>query len=171
MIRTFFWAAAVLFFSGCASMEPDAKSDYMKVIYAGLTFRLPPAPLIVGSVGGDSNILVFEYSKEPGKYIGFTTDRDLTTGNCEPTEFFEKALSKDASDSACPDQITTFNQVFSRGRETGVWSGTEREFYYFISSDHRSSFVFFVTNDGAIRKMESDFLKKGDFKNMLVQYL
>ncbi|WP_148862753.1 hypothetical protein [Marinobacter fonticola] len=171
MIRALFCAASVLFFSGCASIEADAESKYIKVIYSGLTFRLPPDPLIVGSLGGESNILVFEYSKDPGKYIGYTTDRDLRTGNCEPTEFFRKSLSNDASDSDCPNEIKTFNQVFSRDRETGAWTGTDQEFYYFISRDHRSSFIFFVTDDGTIRKMESDFLKKSDFKKALAQYL
>lgn len=173
MTRTLTFSVVMLFLTACATLDTGRNKDssYMNVMYSGLMFKIPADPLVVAYLGGESDILTFEYSKEPGKYIGYTTDHDLTTGGCDPAIFFQKALSGEASKSDCNGEITSFNQVFSRGRETGTWSGTNQTFYYFISSGKRSSFVFFVSDDGTIKKMESDFLKKSDFRKSLSNYL
>lgn len=167
MMKTLVFFIMAIFSSYAAS---GGNSQYIKVIYSGFKLKIPASPLVVGHLGGDADSLVFKYSEKSGdRYIGLANDSDLYTGNCAPEDFFQKVMSK-TSTSDCDGAVKAFKKVFSTGSESGTWSSSKNDFYYFIDSK-RSSFLFLVADDGAVAKMESDFLKKSDFRKALSNYL
>lgn len=144
--------------------EPELKP--LKVVYSGDSFRVPVVPAVVGYLGGQAETLILKYSDEPGyRYIGFTIDRDIDMGGCDPRAFFQDLLRESEPLVCQSDSIRSLQIVFS-GYEKGMWSNSGRDFYYFLNDSH-PSFVFFVSRDGALVKVESDFLQASDFKRMI----
>ena len=163
MMKALVFLITIIFSSYAAS---GGSSQYIKIIYSGFTLNIPAAPFVVGHLGGDADSLVFKYSEESGgRYIGFANDSDLYTGNCTSEVFFQKVMGE-TNTSDCDGAVTAFQKVFSKNSESGTWSSSKHKFYYFIDNK-RSSFLFLVAGDGAVAKMESDFLKKSDFREAL----
>lgn len=167
MLRTFIFLM-ILTFSGYAAS--GVSSPFIEVMYSGFKLKIPESPLIVGYLGGAADSLVIKYSKSPGsRYIGFTNDNDLYTGKCTPEVFFKKVVSEQSTDD-CDGSVKAFRDVFSKDSDFGVWVNSKNKFYYFINNEE-SSFLFLISDDGTVVKMESDFLKKSDFEKALSNYL
>jgi hypothetical protein len=167
MLKTFVFLMTITF-SGYATSGVD--SPFIEVMYSGFKLKIPASPLIIGHLGGKADSLVVKYSKSPGsRYVGFTNDHDLYTGSCIPEVFFEKVVAEPSADD-CDGAVKAFQKVFSKDSDVGVWTNSKMRFYYFIDEE-KSSFVFLISDDGSVVKMESDFLKKYDFEKALSSYL
>lgn len=148
-----------------------ADSKNLQVVYEGLKFYAPSNAKVVGFLGTDSDILLLKYSEQPGKkIIGFSIDKELNYGSCEPKEFFEATL--DFNSTNCGSEaLDAFRHVFVKDRDHGAFSGTKGKFYYFIGKDH--STIFYVL-DGAndrVLKVESNFLPKDKLKFLIHDHL
>ncbi len=45
----------------------QAVNSSIELVYSGMKFRVPGDHVVIGSMGGNDNFLVFRYSNEPGK--------------------------------------------------------------------------------------------------------
>ncbi|EMP56299.1 hypothetical protein MSNKSG1_10508 [Marinobacter santoriniensis NKSG1] len=155
---------ALAFFSltAYAQTVPD-----ITAAYAGMKFRVPGSPLIVGSIGANNDILLIKYSDSVGKrYISFSTENTLEAGDCGWTEFFEATLSAKEIYGCDRASVESFKSVFVQGTDSGTWKIANRAYYYFLSAQD-PSFVFFQSKDGNLIKLESDFLDSDGFRAIL----
>lgn len=167
MLRTFVFFMA-MWAAGCSVHA--AGIQFIEVIYSGLRLKIPASPLIIGYLGGNAESLVVKYSESPGSgYIGFTNDHDLYTGSCAPEVFLEKVVSNPDADD-CDGAVKAFQNVFLKTGDYGIWAGSGNKFYYFMNNEE-PSFLFWVSDEGTVIKMESDFLEKSDFERALSSYL
>ncbi|KKN55480.1 hypothetical protein LCGC14_0582070 [marine sediment metagenome] len=151
-----------------ASIAACAQSDQtITAVFSGMKFQVPETPVIVGTLGQSNNMLLIKYSQSAGKrYISFSTEDSLDTGRCERADFFMAVIGTEPANHCDETAVTSFQNVFRNGSDSGVWNTDERDFYYFLSDDDRS-FVFFSSNDGRLIKLESDFLDAKDFQAAL----
>lgn len=158
----FLMVLAFISLSACAQTAPN-----ITAAYAGMKFRVPGSPLIVGSIGANNDILLIKYSDAIGKrYISFSTENTLETGGCGRAEFFEATLSEKEIYGCDQASIESFRSVFVQGADAGTWKIANRVYYYFMSAQD-SSFVFFQSKDGNLIKLESDFLDSDGFRQMV----
>ncbi|MGQ7273984.1 hypothetical protein [Marinobacter sp. V034] len=149
--------------AGCADSEPT-----IQAVFSGVKFNIPNNPLIVGNLGQNNDLLIVKYSRELGKqYIGFSKERDIDTGGCTADVFFETTIEDDDADTKCSGTaIDAFRKVFVEGASYGQWKGKKREYYFFLK-DEKPSFIFYTLTDGSVIKLESDFMDKQGFREML----
>ena len=148
-----------------------ANSTNLQMVYEGLKFDAPSDAKVVGFLGTDSDILLLKYSKQPGKQIiGFSIDKELNYGDCEPKEFFESTL--DSISTSCDQQaLDAFKHVFVRDRNHGTFSGATGNFYYFIGKDHSTIFYVLDNANNRVLKIESNFLSKEKLKFLIHDHL
>lgn len=155
----------------CLALSASASDHNLRVVYQGFNFYIPNSPSVIGYLGTNSNILIAKYSQKPGeKVVGFSIDKEVDTGGCDPKAFFKAVLSGGESTCSMPS-INAFRNVFIKDRDPGVWSGGDYDFFYFIST--KQSTVFVVTDDASreILKIESNFLKEKEIREIFSGYL
>jgi hypothetical protein len=150
---------------GCNAENAPGRID---LAYGGYVFSIPKNIVVVADAGGDDNILIFRYGQEKGKrYLAFTEmgkDKNLKFG-CKPVEFFDSAFSKKEGTECDNAQVLAFKKMFVQGRDVGEWAGNKTTVYYSIGK--KQSFLFlFDKSDNAI-KIDTDFLNKSEFKNIV----
>lgn len=71
------------------SIAAFAQSDQtITAVFSGMKFQIPEAPLIGGALGQSNDILLIKYSLSAGKrYISFSTEDSLDTGECKLADF------------------------------------------------------------------------------------
>ena|SRR5690554_869814 len=148
-----------------------ADDSRLRVVYGNLDFYVPNNPLLIGYLGTDSEILIAKYSVEPGKdIVGFSLDKEVNTGGCSPEVFFRSVLGE--NEAECDIRaIDSFRYVFMRNRDSGVWSGSDKDFFYFIGPDKSTVFMTKNDNDNETFKIESNFLSKEKIKNIFSSHL
>lgn len=149
----------------------SASESDLRIVYGGLDFFIPNNPVLIGYLGTDSEILIAKYSDEPGKdIIGFSLDKEVNTGGCRPEVFFRSVLN--ANEAECnTDAVESFRYVFMKSRDSGAWSGGDKEFFYFIGSDKSTVFMIEEKSDNKTYKIESNFLNKERIKGIFSSYL
>ncbi|MEX2476222.1 hypothetical protein [Marinobacter sp.] len=159
---------ALLLVLAITSVTACAQSDQtITAVFSGMKFKVPGAPLIIGALGQSNDILLIKYSNNPGeRYISFSTENSLDTGDCKVGDFFKEILETDSKYECEKSAVDSFRKVFSEGANSGVWQGEGRDYFYFLS-DKQRSFVFFVPDNGHLVKLESDFLDARDFQKLL----
>ncbi|MDL0432859.1 hypothetical protein QPM17_17075 [Marinobacter sp. TBZ242] len=162
-----FVLSLILFFPFSLS----ASERDLRIVYGELDFFIPNNPVVVGYLGTGSEILIAKYSDEPGKdIIGFSLDKEVNTGGCSPEVFFRSVLN--ANEAECnTDAVESFRYVFMKNRDSGNWSGDDKEFFYFIGSDKSTVFMTEKTSDNKTYKIESNFLSKKRIKGIFSSYL
>ncbi|UQG57787.1 MULTISPECIES: hypothetical protein [unclassified Marinobacter] len=149
----------------------SASGSDLRIVYGKLEFYIPNNPNLVGYLGTDSEILIAKYSDEPGKdIVGFSLDKEVNTGGCSPGVFFKSVLSKNKSECDVK-AIDSFRYVFMKDRESGIWSSTNKEFFYFIGSDKSTVFLIKKGTNNKTYKIESNFLNKEGIKDIFSSYL
>lgn len=153
---------------GCATTDKPAD---LRVFYHDYDFYLPAAPVLMAYLGSDSDILAVKYSKQQGKqYVSFSVEPSFETGGCSLRAFFNQVLN--GADQGCERlAVRSFEAVFVRGRESGVWSGGDQQFFYFVSEKRSTVFLVPPADEGPLYKIESDFLDKAAIRNIFSQYL
>jgi hypothetical protein len=148
-----------------------ASGNDLRIVYGELDFYIPKDPRVIGYLGTDSEILIAKYSDEPGKsIIGFSLDKEINTGGCDPRVFFKSALSK--SSSECDEKaIDAFRYVFMKNRDSGIWSSGNKDFFYFIGADKSTVFLVAEGTDKNTFKIESNFLGKEAIKRIFASHL
>ncbi|PVY76439.1 hypothetical protein C8D92_105192 [Tamilnaduibacter salinus] len=148
-----------------------AQSEGLRIVYQNYDFYVPEKPVLMAYLGTDSDILIAKYSEKPGKkFIGFSRERDLNTGECPPAAFFEQALEK--RNGACREgSLKAFRTVFMKDRDSGRWSGEGHQFYYFVSPEQSTVFIISDKKNEAVYKVESDYLDKDAIKAIFSEYL
>lgn len=148
-----------------------ADSRNFKFVYQGLDFYIPEAPKSAGFLGTSSGTIIFKYGDEPGEnLIGFSVEKDMETGGCEPVSFFKEVvgLAKTGCDELA---VESFRRVFVDDREVGTWSGDNHDFFYFIGN--KKSTIFFASGDPETRilKVDTNFLTKNLIKQVFNEHL
>jgi hypothetical protein len=166
-MNKFFILALISFFPFSLS----ASESDLRIIYGELDFYIPNNPVVVGYLGTDSEILIAKYSDEPGKdIVGFSLDKEVNTGGCRPEAFFRSVLSE--SEAECDGgAVESFRYVFMKNRDSGIWSGGDNEFFYFIGSDKSTIFMTEKGADSRTYKIESNFLSKERIKDIFSSHL
>ena len=161
----------ILAFMSILPLSLSSSGSDLRIVYGELDFYIPKNPNLVGYLGTDSEILIAKYSDEPGKNIvGFSLDKEVNTGGCSPDVFFRSVLSN--NEFECNEEaVESFQYVFMKNRDSGIWLSDNKEFFYFIGSD--KSTVFFVEkgNDSKTFKIESNLLSKERIKKIFSSYL
>lgn len=156
---------AILLINGLAYAGPGQ----VDLKYKGFSFGIPAGAEAVGSNGGQDNFLVFRYGKEKGKqYLAFTDmSADRFSGKaCTAAEFVTAAFGGTATE-VCPEaDVVTFRNAFSVGVEPITWKINKAVAYYV--SLPNGQFVFMVSGDNRVLKVESDFLTKSELKSMVL---
>ncbi|WP_336366042.1 hypothetical protein [Marinobacter sp. C2H3] len=162
-MKTLALVAAIL---ACHSIVAHAAGE-ITAAYSGMKFQVPDAPVVVASLGQKNDILLVKYSNAPGKrYISFSTENSMDKGGCSGSDFFEATLS-DANNNGCnPASVASFRAVFVKESNAETWENTDHAYYYF-PSEERPSFVFFESDSGDLIKLESDFLDRTGFRQLL----
>ncbi|WP_036191310.1 hypothetical protein [Marinobacterium lacunae] len=154
-------------------MSAQAYSDSdVEVVYAGNRFDIPPGFEVVGDLGGTNNILVFRYGREKGKnYIAFTDmtgDKSIEYG-CSVDRFFLDLFSLATNTECNRNTMETMANTFVNDSMVDVW----RSNHYVVnfSGDGKKTFLFLVSDDGKVIKIDSDFLDKDAYKKILNQLI
>lgn len=153
---------------GCATA---GQSEDLRVLYHDHDFYLPADPVLMAYLGSDNNILAVKYSEQQGKqYVSFSVEPEFEAGGCSFSAFFTQVLN--GVDQGCDElAVRSFEAVFVRDRESGVWSGGDRQFFYFLSPKRSTVFLVSPAEGGTLYKVESDFLDKASLKGLFSQYL
>lgn len=148
-----------------------ASENDFRIVYGELDFYIPNNPIVVGYLGTDSEILIAKYSDEPGKdIIGFSLDQEVNTGGCSPEVFFRSVLNENEPECNI-SAVESFRYVFMKNRDSGIWSGGDKEFFYFIGSDKSTVFLTEKGTDSKTYKIESNFLSKERIKDIFSNHL
>ena len=149
----------------------SASANDLRIVYGELDFYIPNNPSVVGYLGTDSEILIAKYSDEPGKNIvGFSLDNEVNTGGCSPEIFFKSVLRKNEFECDA-HAVESFQYVFMKNRDSGIWSSSNHVFFYFIGSDKSTVFLIEKGVDSNTYKIESNFLNKKEIRKIFSSYL
>jgi len=86
--------------------------------------------------------------------------------------FFPFSLSASESEAECDGAaVESFRYVFMKNRDSGIWSGGDKEFFYFIGSDKSTVFMTEKGADSRTYKIESNFLSKERIKDIFSSHL
>lgn len=148
---------------GCTSNQT------LTLSYSGLKFNLPPDPVVIGLGSSNENVLIIKYSKALGeRYIAFTQETEIRTGNCNYKQFFKYVLNNENKEYICGDEtVAFFKDIFLDGT---VGENDLYPYYSFRTKDN-NAFVFLVIDESSIIKIESDFIRKEALSKVLPKYI
>ncbi len=144
----------------------------VELVYSGMKFRVPGDHVVIGSMGGNDNFLVFRYTNEPGeKYIAFTimTNNAKIDYKCEMNVFFNDVFNENKNSKCNRDELKAFKKIFLVNKNVGKWNNENYDFFYTIGKD--DSFLFVVNKNGKVVKIDSDFMNKEGLKHIVHEYL
>lgn len=150
----------------------QAVNSSIELVYSGMKFRVPGDHVVIGSMGGNDNFLVFRYSNELGKkYIAFTnmTNNSNINYKCEMSVFFNDAFNENKKSKCNQDELKAFKKIFLVNKDFGEWNNEKYSFFYTIGK--KDSFLFIVDTNGKVVKIDSDFIDKQGLKHIVREYL
>ncbi|MCP3675003.1 MAG: hypothetical protein GY829_11115, partial [Gammaproteobacteria bacterium] len=107
----------------------------VELVYSGMKFKVPSDHVVIGSMGGNDNFLVFRYSNELGKkYIAFTimTNNANIDYKCEMNSFFNDVFNENKKSTCNQDELKAFNNIFVVDKDFGKWNNKNNDFFYSI---------------------------------------
>ena len=160
----------IMFLFSCASVPQAANPNNIELVYLGMKFKVPNNHMVIGSMGGIDNFLVFRYGADNGKkYIAFT---NMTNDNyiCELNIILSDVFTENRNSRFNSNELELFTQTFLTNKEFGEWSNDQHRFFYTIGNK-TGSFLFVINKNGKIIKIDSDFLDKEGLYNIVSGYL
>jgi len=142
----------------------NASAGSFILAYGGAKFNLPLSPV---AVGASPTIVVVKYSMLSGKrYISASTvEDDFYNGSCDYKDFFDSAMASPSNNLCGEEEIKSFQYVFMREAESGLWIKGGKYYYNFIREKGKEGRVFIVDDD-KLTMIASDFLTKKEWKTI-----
>lgn len=143
----------------------------IELVYSELKLRLPGQFTLIGALGDmgeQEDILVFRYGDKLGKnYIAFsdmTNDASIDYG-CSINVFYNDLFSNNLDSRCNHENLDLMRKVFIENKEVSVW--TINGYVLNYSSGKNKSFAFVSGRNGKLIGIESDFIDKKTYQNML----
>lgn len=141
--------------------------DDITLQYSGVTFKVPKNHVFVGFSEGKDDFLAFKYNNKPVEnYIAFSKMiwEPNKKYDCEIDVFLKDVFIKNKNTKCNKDELETFEKVFLKGNDQGVWKNNGFTLYYTISI--KDAFMFVINPNRTVIKVDSDFLSKSDLKRI-----
>ncbi|MEE2733645.1 MAG: hypothetical protein VYA55_22675 [Pseudomonadota bacterium] len=140
--------------------------DWVLLSYAGLNFSVPPSPQAMGVKGDDSDFFVVRYGAEKSKqYVAFTRFLAEPQYQCDSIEFVRAAFGELKKTECDQQEVTMFAKVFANDKKYGLLKKENMDVFYSELDD--SYFLFLLTPDKSVIKIDSDFLSEADMKRVI----
>lgn len=150
-------------------LSSGKNNEPLAVIYNGITFNAPTAPLIVAQSNSADKMLILKYSKEKGKkYLSFSDFTIETTNGCHPQQLLSDAFTSPEKHTCSDTDVESFKKVFINGSHTKTSEKNGTKTYY--SKMKEQVFIFIVPGNSNPIKVESDFINNDDV-NLLIANL
>ena len=133
---------------------------------------MPGEHVVIGSMGGNDNFLVFRYSNELGKkYVAFSIMNNNANIDYkyELSVFFNDVFNENKNSKCNQDELKAFKNIFLVNKDFGKWNNENYDFFYTIGKE--DSFLFVVNKNGNVVKIDSDFIDKEGLKHLVHEYL
>ncbi|HBF06736.1 MAG TPA: hypothetical protein DHW71_04260 [Gammaproteobacteria bacterium] len=169
-MKSFFILNVVLLLAGCQLNTTSNNLQENRIVaqYEEFKFNVPPSPQAVASIMDGQ--LILRYGKRQGeRYIAisqFNQDEYNLLG-CTPEAFFT-ALEGTREQHGCnQDFLESFKWTFIKEKDYGIWAGDDYKIFYSVENNSlNTSFLFALTQDGRVIKLESDFLNKEELEQL-----